>query len=355
MRILIINKGSSSFKSAVYQLSALPEKPLAPVWENKHCTFEDLEKLKNIDIIGHRIVHGGNEYRKSILINADVKKKIRELAELAPLHNKEDLESIEECEKIFKDTPQVAVFDTAYHKTMPKASVVYPGPFSWYEEGIQRFGFHGINFQYCARRVKQILNKDLKTVICHLGSGASLCAVKEGKSIDTTMGFTPLEGLMMETRSGSIDPGIILHLLKKKSRGDIAEQLYHQSGLLGISEISGDMREIIKNRAEGHERCTLAFDIYLHILCKNIAAMMASLNGAEVLVFTGGVGENTPVLRKRVSENLSFTGIELNGKQNETSTPEDREISLPNSKIRLLVIPANEGFEIARECWLVNS
>jgi acetate kinase len=308
-----------------------------------------LSSFEEVDAIGHRIVHGGKKYLEPVLIDNEVKNHIKSLSDLAPLHNLEDLEGIEIVEKFFKKKPQIAVFDTSFHRTLPKSAAYYPIPYHYIEEGIQRYGFHGINYQYCTRRVAQLLNQDinpLKILICHLGSGASLCAVKDGKSIDTTMGFTPLEGLMMDTRSGTIDPGVILYLLKKKKGDEISQELYYKSGLLGISGDSSDMRDIIE-KASGNPRCKLALEIYLHRLCSCIGSMIASLQGLDVLVFTAGIGENSPEIRKKVCEHFSFLGIKLDEKKNSQELKQDCELS--TSKIKVLVIHAGEAFEIARE------
>lgn len=335
MKILVLNRGSSSFKCALFDDEKL-------LWEKKDATFKDLEN-QQVDVIGHRIVHGGAIYRQSTLITPQVKEQIQKLLKLAPLHNQADLEGINVCEKLFKDTPQIAVFDTAFHQTLPDFAKIYPGPYSWYEEGIQRFGFHGISFQYCSRRASEMLKKNAKMVICHLGSGASLCAIKEGKSIDTTMGYTPLEGLMMDTRCGSIDPGILL----LKQDKDLTKQLYEESGLLGISGISSDMRDIIASK---DPRAKLAFDIYIHRLNSCIGSMIASLQGLDALVFTGGIGENTPLLRKKVCETFSFLNLHLDPAKNEAG--KESNLAQTNS-LPILLIHTREELEIARECLKV--
>lgn len=388
MKILVLNCGSSSIKCYLYNFTGAHHL-VSPLWQ-AHLqwknSFEEprltIEKGKEkhsepvkgktaaavlkqilrkhfadeqVDVIGHRIVHGGRYFKESVLITREVKEKIRELSDLAPLHNLSELEGIEILEEHFKNTPQVAVFDTAFHRTLPKATEIYPGPYRWYEEGIQRYGFHGISFQYCSRRAREILNRDLKSlkmVICHLGAGASLCAIKEGKSIDTTMGFTPLEGLMMDTRSGSIDPGIILYLLrKKKSLKQLSQELYNESGLLGISGVSSDMRDIIEKSERGDPRATLALEIYIHRLNALIGAMVAALRGVDVLVFTAGIGENASLLRDRVCDAFSFLGVTLDKTKNNQSSPEDRDLSKPDSKVKVLLIHTQEAFEIARECF----
>lgn len=389
MNIFVLNRGSSTIKAYVYVIEN--ESPVDPVWE-AHLSWKNnfegvslqiegkgekvafslkktdaesallqmiqylyqgktavVSSLDEIDMIGHRIVHGGTLFQESTRINSEVKKKIRHLSDLAPLHIVPELEGIEILEKVFGKTAQVAVFDTAFHRTLPLKAATYPGPYQWFEEGIQRFGFHGISYQYCSKRCAKMLNRnDLKMVICHLGSGASLCAVKEGKSIDTTMGFTPLEGLMMDTRSGSIDPGILLHLQKS---ADLAEVLYEKSGLLGLSGISSDMRDVIELRSQGNARAALAFDVYLHRLIALIGSMIASLQGIDALVFTAGIGENAPLVREKVCEAFSFIGLLLDREKNGAVSPQDKIISSSNSKIVVVLIHTQEAFEIAVECW----
>lgn len=352
MNILVLNAGSSSMKCAVFRWDRLPDSLIKPIWQTKNAG--DLEQaLKQLDVaidcVGHRVVHGGDLFKKSIVITEEVKQQIGKLANLAPLHNRADLEGIEIAQKNFPNTPQIAVFDTAFHQTLPKEASIYPIPFKWTQMGIHRFGFHGINYQYCSHRISEIFHKiPHKMVICHLGSGASLCGVKDGKSVDTTMGFTPLEGLMMGTRSGTIDPGIILHLLKKFSSDEIAKSLNEQSGLLGVSGISSDMRDIVEKKNK-NERAKLAFDMYVHRLVGNIGSMVASLGGIEVLVFTGGIGEHEGEIRAEVCERLQFLGIEISEKDGEQKS--DRIISTNASKIKVFVIHAQEEFEIAKECW----
>jgi len=369
MRILILNRGSSSLKCSLYDLESFPSSFIPPLWEahSEKLSFADqaktLERLLHscpeshkIDGIGHRIVHGGKFYTEMVFIDETVKKNIRFLADLAPLHNLADLEGIEILEKLFKGVPQMALFDTAFHHTLPESVAVYPGPYAWVEAGIRRYGFHGTSFQYCSRRASEILAKDLhsmKMVICHLGSGASLCAIKEGKSIDTTMGLTPLEGLMMDTRSGSVDPGILLYLLSKKgySADELSKELYEKSGLLGLSGLSGDMRDILEKASNGNTRAKLAFDVYIHRLNSCIGSMLASLEGMDTLVFTAGIGENAPLVRKRICKSLLFLGLRLDENKNEKAHDKDCILSAPDSKVKILLIHTQEAFEIARECW----
>jgi acetate kinase len=343
MKILAINGGSSSFKCRLDEIHGdPPSAPPAPLWEAhfdlKPGALEGALRSVSgpVDIIGHRIVHGGPKYRQTTRITAEVHAAIAAEAEVAPTHNRFELEAIDCAGRIFPDVPQVAVFDAAFHSTLRPEAYVYPGPYDWLSLGIRRYGFHGVSFQYATRRATEILAADsARLVICHLGNGASIAAVRDGKSVDTTMGFTPLEGLMMGTRSGSIDPGIIIYLIRH--RGYTAAQLdtilNRESGLLGISGVSGDMREILTAIDQGNDRARLAFDIYAHRLSRGIGAMLAAMDGADAIVFTGGVGENCAPLRDRVRQQLR--GLLQNARE--------------------LVIHAEEEWEIVRECLKIES
>ena len=249
------------------------------------------------------------------------------------------------------DIPQIAVFDTGFHSTLEPAAYVYPGPYAWLADGVRRYGFHGINHQYCAGRAAEMLGRNpdsLRLIICHLGNGASLAAVRAGKSVDTTMGFTPLEGLMMGTRSGSIDPGILVYLIRH--RGYTAEQLDRilnkESGLLGVSGLSGDMRKIEEAMLAGNSRAQLAFDVYTHRLLREIGGMLTVLGGVDALIFTGGVGENSMHLRQAACQRLAFLGLKIKDAQPDS----DQDIASPDSKVRVLVIRANEEWQIAKQC-----
>lgn len=399
MKIFVLNAGSSSQKSCLYELNeVLPDRPPQPLWsaqidwnhregvaqlkvETASGTQQEEEfasdsreavisrmletlwqgktqvinSLKEIDIVGHRVVHGGQDYQQSTLISPDVKEAIARLSVFAPVHNPVNLEGIEALEKILPNVPQVAVFDTAFHAQLPPAAFVYPGPYEWLEDGIRRYGFHGISHQYCARRAAQILNRDLtdlRLISCHLGNGCSLAAIRGGWSVDTTMGFTPLDGLMMGSRSGAIDPGIIIYLLR---RSDLTAEkldniLNRNSGLKGISGVSSDMRQIGEAITQGNERAQLALDIYIHRLRAGIGAMMASLGGLDALIFTAGVGENSAVVRAAACEAFGFIGLKLDGEKNQHS-PVDEDIATVDSAARVLVIHTQEDWEIARECW----
>jgi acetate kinase len=397
MKILVLNSGSSSQKSSLYQIGeAVPDDPPVPLWEGKiewsgegarvelknsgGVVYEDEVKVSSrekavehllgtlwdgktqaisspaeIDVVGHRVVHGGPRYEEPVRLTPEVKSGIAEASAFAPLHNRAELEGMEVVEKLLGPVPQVAVFDTGFHRKMPPSAVVYPGPYQWFENGIHRYGFHGINHQYCAARAAHLLRRDLnslKLVTCHLGNGCSLAAIHEGHSIDTTMGFTPLEGLMMGTRSGSIDPGILTYLMRQGQLQPLAidDVLNKESGLLGISGISGDMREILAAMNQGHSRAKLAFDIYLHRLVSGIGAMAAVLGGIDALVFTAGVGENSAEVRDAACRNLVFLGLKLDGAAN-TQPKYDADIADSDSRVRVFIIRAQEDWAIAGKCW----
>ena len=404
MKVLVLNSGSSSQKSCVYEIGdALPDNPPACVWEGKvewvddqaHYSIKTLrgvtvsdvaavtsrgEAIKRllatlwsgktreisdpsaIDVVGHRVVHGGPHYFEPAMVTPEVKSEIEKVSAFAPLHNRAELEGMEIVAKLLGPVPQVAVFDTGFHHQMPLAAATYPGPYEWFEQGIRRYGFHGINHQYCAERAAQLLGKDLNSlrlVTCHLGNGCSLAAIREGRSVDTTMGFTPLEGLMMGTRSGSVDPGILTYLMRQRHFLDekLDDVLNKKSGLLGISGISGDMREILATIKNGDESATkaraqLAFDIYVHRLRSGIGAMIAVLGGIDALIFSAGVGENSPEVRAAASDNLGFAGVILDRAKNAQSpTKGDTDVSNADAAVRVLVIHAQEDWMIARKCW----
>jgi acetate kinase len=269
------------------------------------------------------------------------------------------LEGIEIIEKRIGEVLQVAVFDTGFHSRLPDAAAVYPGPFEWLAQGIRRYGFHGINHQYCAERTAQLLGKDLrslKLVTCHLGNGCSLAAIRDGRSVDTTMGFTPLEGLMMGTRSGSVDPGILTYLMRQGqlSGPQLDDLLNSKSGLLGVSGISGDMRQIVAAMKDGHSRAKLAFEIFVHRLKAGIGAMIAGLGGIDALVFTAGIGENSPEVRAAACANFGFLCLKLDPAKNAQSSA-DQDISLSDSAVRVLIVRAQEDWAIARDCWRLIS
>src|SRR6266487_87285 len=389
MKILVLNSGSSSQKTCIYEIGeTLPEDPPACLCEGKiewdgdvaatvvkdaHGVVQQdrvqvstraqavehllagVLPLHRVDVVGHRIVHGGPHFEEPVRITPEVKSAIASASAFAPLHNQAELEGMELVEKLLGSIPQVAVFDTGFHRKMPPAAAIYPGPYEWFESGIRRYGFHGINHQYCAARAAQLLRRDLnslKLVTCHLGNGCSLAAIQEGHSIDTTMGFTPLEGLMMGTRSGSVDPGILTYLMRqgRLQAQEIDDILNKESGLLGISGITGDMREILASMNQGHSRAKLAFDIYVHRLQAGIGAMVAVLGGIDILVFSAGVGENSAEVRDAACKRLVFLGLKLDDAAN-AQHPADRDIAALDSSVRVLIIRAQEDWAIARECW----
>ncbi len=396
MKVFVLNAGSSTYKGSIYDLNSahdiqepiwkgvldygfsqtevyikassassscveqkFPKKDLA---ESVRCFVETswqgsakaIQSPDVIDFVGHRIVHGGDKFQKPTLINDEVKRVIRDLYPLAPLHNPANLQGIEILQSVFPHAPHLGVFDTAFHMRMPEYAYTYAIPRSLTQEGIRRYGFHGISHEYCAKRVAEILKKDeleLKIVTCHLGNGSSLAAIKQGHSIDTTMGFTPMEGLIMGTRCGSIDPGIILYLLRenKTDLNQLDRLLNYESGLKGICG-SSDMREIMEKFSEKEAQAGLAMDMLAHSLVRNIGAMAAVLGGIDVLAFTGGIGENQPYLRERVCSHLEFAGIHLDPPKNAHHKTVDEDISLSGSKAKVMVIAAREDLAIAQAC-----
>lgn len=400
MKILVLNAGSSSQKIRLYDLAGASTHtiaPPAPLWTadtdwsqkagqvtvtisagTERSTIvrpasslqEILEQVlqmlwqgeltvvrrpSDIAVVGHRVVHGGAKYRQSVLITATVREDLRQLIPFAPLHEPANLEGIAVVERLFGSVPQVAVFDTAFHRQMPRVAQTYPGPYAWFEQGIRRYGFHGISHQYCARRGAELVGQELarlRMVTCHLGNGCSLAAIRGGVSIDTTMGFTPLEGLMMGTRSGSLDPAILLYL--QREQGLTPEQLdhllNHESGLKGISGLSGDMRTILEAVEQGHDRAALALDLYIARLRASLGSMIAAGEGIDVLIFTGGVGEHVPLIRSRLCQSFGFLGLALDETAN-VSGCGDRDIAMPQSSTRVLVVHTEEDWEIARSCW----
>ncbi len=356
--ILVINGGSSTVKIALFEENnPQPISQTTVSWEND---FETALKSqltpyisKNISCIGHRVVHGGELFQKTVRIDENVKKQIENLFFLAPLHNPINLAGIQICEKLFPKATQYAVFDTAFHATLEPAAFTYPLPLSLRDESVRRYGFHGISYSYCSCEAAHFLKKDLsglKMVICHLGAGASLCALKDGKSVDTTMGMTPLEGLMMATRSGTIDPGILLYLLREKkySTEALEKMLNYESGLKGISGNS-DMKDVEDRASQGDERAQLALDIYVHRLKRCLGEMVGVLAGLDVLVFTAGIGENSSFIREKCCAGFGFLGVELDAEKNRAREKDVREISSIGSRVKVLVIPTCEEWEIARE------
>jgi acetate kinase len=309
----------------------------------------------DIEVVGHRVVHGGAEFTEPTFITSDVHNAIQRYATYAPGHNPAALEGIAVVTKLLGDVPQVAVFDTAFHRTLPPAASVYPLPYQWTEQGVLRYGFHGISHKYCAERAAQLLNRDLAEldlITCHLGNGCSLAAIHAGQSIDTTMGFTPLDGLMMGTRPGVMDPGIILYLLRQPQvdTATLERMLNQESGLLGVSGISGDMRQIDQARNQGSERAQLAFDMFIHRLRAGIGSMLAALGHIDALIFTAGIGEHSTAVRDAACRHFSNLGIEIDQVRNATH-PVDQDIAKSNAQVRVLVIHTQEDWAIARVCF----
>ena len=304
--------------------------------------------------VGHRIVHGGTRFQESVRINAEVEADIQSLTDLAPLHNPPALAGLAAARKALPDLPQVAVFDTSFFKDLPRSSITLPVPKHWTDDfGVRRFGFHGISHSYCAGRAAEIMGRDqgsLRLVVCHLGNGCSASAVRGGKPVETSMSFTPLDGLMMGTRSGSIDPGVLLYLLKenKIDREALDDALNHQSGLLGVSGVSGDYRKVEAAAEGGDDQARLALEIYVARLKATIGAMAATLGGVDALVFAAGVGENSASLRKAACGGLDFMAIRLDPAKNDAK-PVDADIAADDSPTRILVVHTQEELMIARE------
>lgn len=400
MKILVLNGGSSTLKAQLFDVdpAALPASAPTPVWEARaDWSREPAEALLRIrkagggelerklairtpaevfapvlealwsgdaaaiaapeavDAIGHRVVHGGKALRESARIGPEVREAIARMAEFAPVHNALELDGIRAAERIFgQRVPQFGVFDTAFHATLEPAAYVYPGPYEWVERGIRRYGFHGISHQYVSRRAAEMMGRDpvgLRMVTCHLGNGCSLAAVKDGRSVDTTMGFTPLDGLMMGSRSGSIDPGILVFLLNHRdfTPDQVDDLLNRRSGLKGLSGVSSDMRDVEGAIDLGNARARLAFDVFVHRLVEWIGAMTAVLGGLDALVFTAGIGENSARVRAATTKRLTFLGLKIDAAANAVCRP-DAEIGAADSAVRVLVIRTEEDWQIAREC-----
>jgi acetate kinase len=310
-----------------------------------------LHSLEELRAVGHRVVHGGELYSCAVLITPEVKRTIEKLTELAPLHNPASLSVIAAAEETLPGIPQVAAFDTAFHSTLSDAARTYAVPRKWTREWrIRRYGFHGLSHSYCAGQAAEIMGKrNLRVVIAHLGNGASMSAVRDGVCVDTSMGFTPLEGLVMGTRSGTVDPGILVYALQRKGLDGKAldNALNYESGLLGLSGISSDMRQILAELPHNAD-ARLAVEVYVHRIRQTVGAMAATLGGVDALVFTAGVGERSQEIRKRVCENLDYLGLELDRKANETCKP-DADIATPSSSARILVVATREDLTIMRE------
>jgi acetate kinase len=403
MNLLVLNSGSGSHKCSLFRMgNILPVEPLEPVWKavimatdpgstaqelslTIECEGKEperktlsanlsskkrfeylLKRLQDdqssilrgtaIEVVGHRVVHGGTEFDKAVVVNAHVESVIQRLAVFAPLHNPVNLEGIQVARQILgSEIPQIAVFDTSFHRTLSEAASTYPGPFEWLEKGIRRYGFHGTSFRWASGQAARLLKREndpeLRLIICHLGGGCSLAATIGGKSIDTTMGFTPLDGIAMCTRSGALDPGILLFLMRENPNVDKLEKtLDRESGLQGLSGLPGDTRILLPEAEKGNRQAKLALDVFLHRLQAGIGQMMASLSGRpNAIVFTDAIGEDEPAVRIRACEPFKFIGVEVDPEKNATS-PLDTDISLPKTPVRVLIVKSREDWQIAREC-----
>ena len=393
--VLILNAGSGSQKIALYAINSDSELPSSPIWRaginsttpgqpegyflaqisSLHGSEEIrvVEKVKmlvrtswegrcavlegpsQIDLIGHRVVHGGLEYNAATLLNPRVESAIERLGELAPLHNPPSLAAISACREILGHVPQFAVFDTAFHRTLPEAASTYAGPFEWIEKGIVRYGFHGTSYRYASKRTADLLGREgdegFRQILCHLGGGCSLAAVRGARCVDTTMGFTPMDGVAMCTRSGALDPGLLLYLLRHGADLDSLEDtLNKESGLSGLSGLPGDTRVIFPKARAGERRAKLALDVFIHRLRAGLGSMLASLGGLDALVFTDVIGETEPIVRERVCDAFGFLGLQLNPALNAAS-PADTDIAAAGSRVRVLIIKSQEDWQIAAESF----
>ncbi|MFA5650162.1 MAG: acetate kinase [Proteiniphilum sp.] len=314
-----------------------------------------IKSLEEIEAVGHRVVHGGERFNSSVLITDEVIDMLNECIELAPLHNPPNLKGIYAIQELLPDTPQVSVFDTAFHQTMPDYAYMYGIPYSLYEKyGIRRYGFHGTSHRYVSKRACEFLGipyEEQRIITAHIGNGGSVTAIKNGKSVDTSMGMTPVEGLIMGTRSGDVDPGIISYIMDKEhmGTGGISTLLNKFSGVLGISGVSSDMREIEAGIKSGNKRAQLAMNTYNYRIKKYVGSYAAILGGVDVLVFTGGVGENQPVTRSYVCKNMEFMGIELDEELNASVRAKEVVVSKPTSKVKVVIIPTDEELTIAKD------
>ena len=398
MKILVINAGSSSLK---YQLIDMEtEKVMAkglcerigidghlkhsPLVGGKPVFNEDIAlpthseaiaavidkltsaeygvvaSMKEIDAVGHRVVHGGEKFASSVLINDDVMKTLDECTPFAPLHNPANITGINACKAVMGEVPMVAVFDTAFHQTMPSKAYMYAIPYEYYEkDGVRRYGFHGTSHRYVSKRCAELMGRpieELKIVSCHMGNGSSICAIDHGKCVDTSMGFTPLVGLPMGTRCGDLDPGVMQYIMHKYDL-DIDEMLNilnQKSGVQGISGISSDFRDLDKAAEEGNKRAALALDMFHYWVAKDVGAYVAAMNGVDAIVYTAGVGENSAETRKAISEYFGYLGVKIDDAAN-SKRGEDIMISTPDSKVKVFVIPTNEELVIARDtCEIVS-
>jgi acetate kinase len=384
MNLFVLNAGSSSLK---FQVIDMPSETVllrgivdgigqpksflevdrkgektrrdTPVANHEQAVSMTLDLLKQgaesvgaIDAVGHRVVHGGEKYRSATLVTDEVIQDIRNLSDIAPLHNPANLAGILACQKLLPGVPDIAIFDTAFHQTLPPKAYLYGLPYELYEKfRIRKYGFHGISHQYVSKEAGRILQeniRDFKVLSCHLGSGASICAISQGKSVEISMGFTPLEGLMMGTRAGSFDPEIVLYLLRKGYTVDeVEEMMQKKGGLRGISKNTNDVRDLREDELAGDSQSELAFDMFIYRIQRFIGSYSAVLGGLEVLIFTGGIGEKAYFLRRRICEKFGYLGLKLDMQKNRGNK---EIISAADSQVTAMVIPANEELQIAREC-----
>ena len=391
MLVFVLNAGSSSLKyqlinakTAELKASGLVERIgidgilKHEVGENKKLTFElpipthkeaielvlriltndetkVIDSIKEIQAIGHRIVHGGEFFKESTIVTPDVIEKIEQLIPLAPLHNPANIMGIKICQELMPKIPNVAVFDTAFHQTMPKENFLYAVPYADYtEHHLRKYGFHGTSHYYVSNEMVKILNKkDSKIIVCHLGNGSSVCAVRDGKSISTSMGLTPLEGLIMGTRAGDIDAGVIPYLMEKKNltSNQILDYLNKKSGILGVSGISSDLREVIKASKDGDIRSKITIEMLCNRIKKYLCSYAGLMGGVDAICFTAGIGENSDLIREKVCNGLEFMGIELDADKNKIREKGNREISKKSSRTKIYVIPTNEELVIAKDTY----
>jgi acetate kinase len=356
LRVLVVNAGSSSLKIGLVdddsEIAELEFKATGGRFDDAELESA-VRGMEGVEAVGHRVVHGGARYPAAVRITPEVVDYLVSITDLAPLHLPASLAAIAAVKAMLPRAPAVACFDTSFHSKMPPEASTYAIPLEWRtEHGIRRYGFHGFSHRYASRRAAEILGRPesfLRTVTCHLGSGASCAAVLGGKSVDTTMGFTPMEGLVMATRSGSVDPGMVLWLQRHAGMTEpqLNEALDQKSGLVGLAGVA-DMREVLRGVAAGVERSRLAFDVYIHRLRSCIGAMAAAMNGADAIVFTGGVGENAPAVREAAASGLSFLGVEVDPELNR-KIDGDGDVSAADAEVRTLVVHAREDVEVARE------
>lgn len=356
--VMVLNTGSSSLKWTVFGADSTVLADANVPWTAEEPASRAnqiqaaLRSAPKFEVVGHRVVHGGTLFREAVVIDETVRTKLTQLSDLDPGHMPDSLAGIDAVGAAFPNVPQVAAFDTAFHATLPEAAAGYGLPFEWTERwGLRRFGFHGLSVAYAVDRARDLLgDTPSRMIVCHLGSGCSITAVEAGRSVDTSMGFSPLEGLMMATRSGSIDPGLLLYLQEACGLGihEIRETLTKHSGLRGVSGVSGDLRQVLEAAQGGSERAQLAYDRFVLCIRRTLGAMAAVLGGVDAVVFTGGIGENSASVRRDTSSALRFAGLELAG-DSDASNAADRDVSAPGSRVRALVIRSREDLAILKE------